>query len=285
GFTPVGGIDNFGNGFLPAKHQGTVFDVRKDQVENVTPAEGAVELQRDKLDFVLQSDRRLLAQAPFANEIESAIANQELAFRMQTAVPEVLDLREESQATLRLYAIDSKLPSTKLYGKQCLLARRLVERGVRFVQITMPVAPGSPVRWDQHDNIAGGHAQNALKVDQPIAGLLKDLKSRGMLEETLVLWSGEFGRTPFAQYSGRDHHPHGFSLWMAGGGVRGGMAYGATDEFGYRAIDNRMHIHDLHATILHLMGINHRRFTFRFGGRDFRLTDVYGNVAHDIIVT
>ena len=221
---------------------------------------------------------------PTSEEIESAIANQELAFRIQTAVPDVLDLRGESAVTKQLYGFQSQQLSTKFYAKQCLLARRMIEQGVRFVQVNMPVAPGSPTRWDQHGDIAGGHAKNALTVDQPIAGLLKDLKSRGLLQDTLVLWSGEFGRTPFAQNDGRGHHPHGFSLWMAGGGIQGGMVYGATDEFGYNVVENRTHVHDLHATILYLMGINHTQLTFRFGGRDFRLTDVYGNVANDIIV-
>jgi hypothetical protein len=206
-----------------------------------------------------------------------------MAFRMQTLVPDVLDLSRETAATQRLYGIDSTVPSKRLYGIQCLRARRLVEAGVRFVEITCP--PGaSNGTWDQHGNLKAGHEKNALDTDQAIAGLIRDLKSRGLLNETLVIWAGEFGRTPHsAGRDGRDHHPEGFSIWLAGGGVKGGTVYGATDELGMHAVENVCDLHDLHATILHLAGLDHERLTYRFGGRDFRLTDVHGRVVREVI--
>ena len=211
--------------------------------------------------------------------LEGRLNSFELAFRMQSTMPEVQDLSQESAATHKLYGTDD--PVTEDFGRQCLMARRFLERDVRFVQVTHS---DSEVQWDQHSNLYLGHTKNAAEVDKPIAGLLADLKSRGLLEDTLVLWGGEFGRTPTAQGTdGRDHNPHGFTMWMAGGGVKSGMAYGATDEYGYYAIENKMHVHDLHATVLHLMGLNHERVTFRYAGRDFRLTDVAGVVAKDIL--
>ena len=185
--------------------------------------------------------------------------------------------------TRRLYGIDEE--TTRAFGKQCLLARRLVERGVRFVELTPPAVSGAN-RWDQHDKLKEGHEKMARATDRPIAGLLEDLKVRGLLDNTLVVWAGEFGRTPVAQGSstGRDHSPYGFSIWLAGGGIKGGMVYGATDEYGFHAIENKVGIHDLHATMLHLLGIDHKRLTYRFGGRDMRLTDVYGEVIHDILL-
>jgi hypothetical protein len=219
-------------------------------------------------------------------QIDAAIRNYETAYRMQSAVPELVDLTGETEATKELYGMKATTPGTAAYGRQCLLARRLVERGVRFIEVTMvpPKGLGGGNIWDQHAKLKEGHAGNAMVVDQPIAGLIKDLKARGLLDSTLVIWSGEFGRTPFAQGSdGRDHCPSGFSLWMAGGGIKPGIIYGATDEFGYRAVENVLTIHDLHATILHLLGIDHERLTFRFGGRDFRLTDVHGHVIRDIL--
>jgi hypothetical protein len=212
--------------------------------------------------------------------LEASVANYELAFRMQAAVPELLDLRGETAATKRLYGLEEE--PTRIYGHQCLLARRLVEKGVRFVELLCPNVGAD--RWDQHGNLMKGHAANAVAVDRPIAGLLKDLKSRGLLEETLVVWAGEFGRTPMAQGSnGRDHNPYGFSIWLAGGGVKGGTVYGATDDYGYFAVENKVTIHDLHATILHLLGIDHQRLTYRYSGRDMRLTDVYGEVVQGIV--
>jgi uncharacterized protein (DUF1501 family) len=199
---------------------------------------------------------------------------------MQTAVPELANLGSESPATRQLYGVDDHV--TEAYGSACLLARRLVERGVRFVEVCCPPTGGD--RWDQHSGLRVGHENNARAVDKPIAGLLKDLKTRGLLEQTLVIWGGEFGRTPMAQGTdGRDHNPYGFSMWLAGGGIRGGTIYGATDDYGYHVIDKRVEMHDLHATMLHLLGMDHTRLTFRFGGRDMRLTDVHGEVIHDIL--
>ena len=195
---------------------------------------------------------------------------------MQTVAPELMNIADESKATLDLYGVGEN--PTDNFGRQCLLARRFSERGVRFVQVT------HSYKWDQHGDLRNGHSHNALEVDKPIAALLKDLKARGLLDDTLVLWGGEFGRNPTAQGNdGRDHNPNGYSIWLAGGGVKGGSAYGATDDYGYHAAENKMHIHDLHATMLHLLGIDHKRLTYRYGGRDYRLTDVAGEVAHDII--
>jgi len=197
-------------------------------------------------------------------------------------VPDLMDISNETEATRRSYGLDEKTKGTASFARQCLLARRLVERGVRFVELTCPNLGHD--RWDQHRDLEKGHEDNARAVDQPIAGLLADLEQRGLLDETLVVWSGEFGRTPFAQGSnGRDHNPFGFSLWLAGGGIKGGTIYGQTDEYGYKVVENKVEIHDLHATMLHLLGIDHTRLTFRFSGRDMRLTDVHGNVIKDII--
>jgi uncharacterized protein (DUF1501 family) len=208
--------------------------------------------------------------------LESRIASFELAFRMQAAVPELQDISGETQQTQRLYGLDDE--RTRNFGRQCLMARRFAERGVRFVQVT------HSYKWDQHDNLRRDIAANALEVDRPIAGLLVDLKRRGLLEDTLVLWGGEFGRTPVAQgRDGRDHNPQGFTMWLAGGGVRPGFTYGATDDYGYYAVENKVHVHDLHATILHLLGLEHTRLTYRYAGRDFRLTDVHGEVVSAIL--
>ena len=202
---------------------------------------------------------------------------------MQTTVPDLLDLAGESAATRRLYGLESADPHTQTYGRQCLIARRMVERGVRFIELTIPMVDGYQ-RWDAHGNLAKNHGDNARAVDQPVAGLLADLKQRGLLDSTLVLFAGEFGRTPFSQGSdGRDHNEFGFSVWLAGGGVRPGTAYGATDEWGYRATENPLEMHDLHATMLHLLGIDHEQLTYRFGGRDIRLTDVSGHVVSGIL--
>jgi membrane-anchored protein YejM (alkaline phosphatase superfamily) len=199
---------------------------------------------------------------------------------MQMKAAECTDLSREPAAIREAYGLDA--PVTQHFGRNCLLARRLVERGVRFIELTCPSVGAD--RWDQHSNLKEGHENNARAVDQPIAALLKDLKARGLFDETLVIWSGEFGRTPFAQGSnGRDHNPYGFSCWLAGAGVKGGSIYGATDEYGYKVVENKVEIHDLHATILHLLGLDHKKLTFRFGGRDIRLTDVYGEVLHDIL--
>jgi len=282
GLTPPGGVDCFGSGFLPASYQGSILRPGKEPVANIRPADD-VALQERKLRLVRRLDSSFLAKTGPCDPVESAIANHELAFRMQVEVPGLLDIGGETGATRRLYGLEASYPPTRIFGLECLLARRLVERGVRFIELTCPVV-ASADRWDQHGNLKKGHENNALSVDQPIAGLLEDLKARGLLEETLVVWAGEFGRTPFAQGSdGRDHNPYGFSIWLAGGGIRGGMIHGATDEFGYRVIEGKVEVHDLHATMLHLLGIDHRRLTFRHGGRDMRLTDVHGEVVMKLL--
>ncbi|MCA9289807.1 MAG: DUF1501 domain-containing protein [Phycisphaerales bacterium] len=283
GLVPPGGLDCFGSGFLPATHQGSMFRPAAEAVANIRRREPSEARQRSKLDLMRTLDAGLLDEVGRADAIESAIANYELAFRMQAAVPDLMDVTGESAATRALYALDDPFEPTRVYGMQCLIARRLVERGVRFVELTCPRV-GNNDRWDQHSNLREHHTSNARAVDQPIAALLKDLRQRGLLETTLVVWAAEFGRTPFAQGTdGRDHNPFGYSIWLAGGGVRGGTVYGATDEYGYKAVDGRMEIHDLHATMLHLLGVDHRRQTYRFGGRDMRLTDVHGAVNFDII--
>lgn len=201
---------------------------------------------------------------------------------MQSAVPDLASLGGETEATKEAYGLNSKNSKTAIYGRQCLLARRLLERGVRFIELTCPSVGHD--RWDQHNNLKKGHEDNAVAVDQPIGALLNDLKQRGLFEDTLVIWSGEFGRTPFAQgANGRDHNPFGFSLWMAGGGVRGGTVFGATDEFGYKAIQDKLQIHDLHATMLHLLGVDHKKLTYRWSGRDMRLTDVHGKLIPGVL--
>ncbi|MBX3412216.1 MAG: DUF1501 domain-containing protein [Pirellulales bacterium] len=280
GLIPPGGRDCFSSGFLPASYQATMFQQGPVQVADLRSASSDAAAERDKLALVRGLDRHAAERFAHDERFESAIANFELALRMQTAVPELLDFADESAATLAAYGVDR--PETQIYGARCLLARRLVERGVRFVEVLCPKVPGD--RWDQHSNLVEGHQANAQATDRPVAALLRDLKSRGLLDETIVLWGGEFGRTPMAQGSdGRDHNPFGFTMWLAGGGIRGGMTYGATDEYGYYALENKVEMHDLHATILHLLGLDHQRLTFRFGGRDMRLTDVHGNVIDALL--
>jgi hypothetical protein len=281
GLTPVGGFDNFANGFLPAAYQGSIFKPSSPPVANIQRLEKTDERQRTKLDFIRKLDQM---QNRRDDAIESAIANYETAFRMQAAVPELTDLSRETQAVKKLYGIESEYEPTRIYGTQCLLARRLVERGVRFIELTCPSVGTGIDRWDQHSGLKDGHEKNCRAVDQPIAALLTDLKSRGLLDSTLVVWAGEFGRTPFAQGSdGRDHNPFGFTVWLAGGGVKPGFAFGETDEWGYHAIQDKLEMFDLHATMLHLLGIDHTKLTVRFGGRDMRLTDVHGNVVRQIL--
>lgn len=282
GLTPPGGLSNFGSGFLPATYQGSVFKAGENPVANISPREDDPRRQRDKLSLLAQLDATARERLGGSDAVESAISNYELAFRMQTAVPELMDLSGETDATKALYGFDHAYEPTRIYARQCLTARRLVERGVRFVELTCPAVDGD--RWDQHSKLAEGHENNARAVDQPIGALLKDLKSRGLLDETLVLWAGEFGRTPFSQGAdGRDHNPFGYSIWMAGGGVKGGMSYGETDEFGYKVVADKLEMYDLHATMLHLLGIDHERLTVRFSGRDMRLTDVHGRVIRDLL--
>jgi Protein of unknown function (DUF1501) len=275
-----GGVNNWGSAFLPVAYQGTPVGSAG------VPAERAVipfldnpetprRLQRLELDLLAEIGRERRARAGPDQALESRIGTFELAFRMQTAVPELQDLSGETAETQRLYGLDD--PRTQNFGRQCLLARRFAERGVRFVQVT------HSYKWDQHDNLRRDHAHNAAEVDRPIAGLLTDLKRRGLLGETLVLWGGEFGRTPVAQGTdGRDHNPHGYTMWLAGG-VKPGLRHGATDEYGYYAVQGKVHVHDLHATLLYLLGLDHTRLTYRHAGRDFRLTDVHGNVVREIL--
>jgi len=279
---PPGGLDNFNSGFLPASYQGSVFNPGDAPLANVRRVEPTEGLQANKLRYLKRIDAGVLDRIGHLDPLESAVANYELAYRMQAAVPELADITGESLATRRLYGLDARFAPTAIFSRQCLLARRLVERGVRFVELTCPVVGGD--RWDQHSDLKSGHENNARAVDQPIAALLTDLKQRGLLDRTLVVWAGEFGRTPFAQGSdGRDHNPFGFSIWLAGGGVKGGTIYGQTDDYGYKVVENKVEVHDLHATMLHLLGIDHQRLTLRFGGRDMRLTDVKGEVVRAIL--
>ena len=285
GLVALGGIANYSSGFLPATDEGSLFctDANGPIVPNIRAADrqGGDRLAR----FVAEGDRTFARRlGPEGIAVESAIANFELACRMQVSVPSVADLSAEGHATRQLYGIDSANPLTARYARQCLLARRLIERGVRFVELTCVAGIRNVSPWDSHDNIKEHHRKNADAVDQPVAALLYDLRARGLLESTLVVWATEFGRTPFAQGNGRDHNPQGFTIWMAGAGVRGGMAYGATDEYGYHAVEDVVSVHDLHATILHLLGFDHTRLTFRYAGRDFRLTDVHGEVLHKLLV-
>lgn len=282
GLIPPGGLDNFNSGFLPASYQGSVFAAQDPPVSNIKRTEKTVELQQRKLTLLKRLDGRVLERYGKADKLESAIANYELAARMQTAVPDLMDVASETKETIQAYGLEDDFKNTQTFGRSCLIARRLVERGVRFIELTCPGGNGD--RWDQHGGLVDGHTKNAKSVDKPIAALLADLKQRGLFESTLVIWSGEFGRTPFGQGSnGRDHNPYGFSIWMAGGGVKGGITYGGTDEFGYKVVENRVEIHDLHATMLHLLGVEHTRLTYRFSGRDMRLTDVHGHVVDGIL--
>lgn len=288
GGAPLGGVNIYGNGFLPAVHQASFIDpTQKEALANITPRE-ADRLQRKRLQFVEGFDHRHLARLQGDEQVESAIQNYEIAYRMQSAVPDLVDLRGESEATKRLYGMDSPVREKAEYARQCLLARKLVERGVRFVELTCLPRPSDPGQignpWDQHGVLKAGHSEMAFQVDQPIAGLIRDLKARGLFDETLIVWAGEFGRTPFAQSNdGRDHNPFGFSVWLAGGGIRGGTAYGATDDLGYHAVQDVCTVYDLWATVLHLLGMDHEKLTYRFGGRDFRLTDVHGRVVQAIL--
>ena len=282
GRVPSGGMQCFTSGFLPANYQGSTILPGSAPLFNVTPIEKQEGLQARKLKYLNQIDKDLVARTSHAPQIESALQNYELAYKMQSAIPEAVDLSKESEATKKLYGMDHRYKFTQKYGAQCLIARRMVERGVRFIELTMNTAVGD--RWDQHVNLKKGHEQNALTVDQPIGALIKDLKARGLLDSTLLVFAGEFGRTPFAQgKNGRDHNPQGFSIWMAGGGIKGGTTYGSTDEFGYRVIENKMTVHDMHANMLHLMGLDHTRLTYRYGGRDVRLTDVHGEIIPEIL--
>jgi hypothetical protein len=274
-----GGPAAWGNGFLPATHQGTPLRAGASPIVNLRPQSSiSPAQQRAMLDFVQQRNAEHLAERDADDELSARAKSYELAFRMQTAAPELVDLSHETAETERLYGIGDK--ETNDFGTRCLLARRLVESGVRFVQLYS----GDTNGWDAHDNVAENHTRLCRRTDKPIAGLLKDLKRRGLWDDTLVIWGGEFGRMPMSEKgSGRDHNPWGYSMWLAGGGVRGGMTYGSTDSLGLRAEENKVHINDLHATILYLLGLDHERLTFPHNGRDERLTDVAGRVIKDIL--
>ena len=279
-----GGINNWNAAFLPAAYAGTPLGNAsvpsdKAQVKYIHNSRVPKAIQRLQLDRLQQVNREHLDRAAGESSLEARINSFELAFRMQSELPQVEDISGESLETQKLYGLDN--PINANFGRMCLMARRFAEAGVRFIQVTHS---DSNVQWDQHSDLKNGHEKNAREVDLPIAGLLTDLKNRGLLEDTLVWWGGEFGRTPVVEGSnGRDHNPEGFTMWLAGGGVKGGLRYGATDDYGYYAEQDKVHIHDLHATILHLLGLNHERLTYRYAGRDFRLTDVEGEVKQGLI--
>ena len=285
---PHGGVGLYGSGYLPANNQGSILQVDKNEpIINITPRESILS-QRKRLDFHKSFDQQFLQEVGHNPQVEAAIQNYEVAYKMQAAVPELCEIKGETDATKKLYGLDSSDIQKASYAKQCLLARRLVERGVRFVELSCLTeklgAGGAANPWDQHGVLEKGHSAMAHQVDQPIAGLLQDLKVRGLLDETLVIWAGEFGRTPFSQGSdGRDHNPYGFSIWMAGGGIKGGTVYGSTDEFGYHVTENKCDFYDLWATVLHLLGLDHENLTYRHGGRDLRLTDVHGRILKPIL--
>jgi hypothetical protein len=276
---PAGGSQNYASAFLPASYQGTKIDGvgrrKANSIANIDNPQLTQALQRKQLDLLGSLNHEQLARDKVNSDLEGVIESYELAFRMEGAVPEVMDLSHESKETLAAYGIDEK--GTDSFGRQCLLARRFAEKGVRFIELGMG-------GWDQHSNLKNQLTTNAHAIDKPIAALLQDLKQRGMLKETLVVWGGEFGRTPAAQTAdGRDHNNKGFSMWMAGGGVKGGYRHGATDEHGIAAVENKMHINDLHATMLYLLGLDHTKLTYPYSGREIRLTDLGGNVAKDLI--
>jgi hypothetical protein len=282
GHVPVGGLEALGSGFLPASYEGTFLKAEGPPIENLstTRTGGDSPLKRELLR---DQDRAFAARLGGLDAVESAIRNYELAARMQSLVPDVLDESRETESTRRLYGLDDPDANTRLYARQCLRARRLVEAGVRFIQVNCPYGLSNGT-WDQHGGLKAGHEKNARQTDRAIAALIQDLKQRGLLDETLILWAGEFGRTPHAPGpDGRDHHPEGFTVFLAGGGVKGGVTHGATDEFGVHAVEQVVDMHDLHATVLHLAGIDHERLTFRHAGRDFRLTDVHGRVVREIL--
>jgi hypothetical protein len=279
---PIGGAPNWGAGFMPAAYQGTRFRTTGDPLIDLTPPGGVSSAQqRNQLDLLARLGELQPGRLAREEEFAARLATYELAFRMQSHAPEAVDLERETAETLTLYGIDQE--RTNEFGRRCLMARRLVERGVRFVQVYSGGGHNDE-NWDAHGNVNSNHELHCGETDQPIAALLTDLKRRGLLDETLVIWTGEFGRTPTGQNNiGRDHNPRGFTAWLAGGGIKGGQAYGATDEFGFAARDNKVHVHDLHATVLHLMGMDHTRLTYFHGGREMRLADVEGRVVHELI--
>ena len=285
-WVPNGGLENFGSSYLPASHQATMVRAKGVPVDNVVPA-GSARRQRRMLDLLAKQDAEFAEQASDAAAIEGAITNYETAFRMQSTVPDITDIGGEPDHIRKLYGIDSEDEHQQLYATQALRARRLVEAGVRFVEITCPSFDGNNSPWDQHGKIKVNHEKNARITDQSVAALIIDLEQRGLLDETIVLWAGEMGRTPhtpkISDTCGRDHHVDGYSIFMAGGGFRGGVAYGRTNEFGNSVVENEVDIHDVHATLLHQLGVDHEELTFRHGGRDHRLTDVHGRVLQELL--
>lgn len=275
-----GGVQNYGNAFLPAVHQGMAIGsaetpIKQAVISNLQNDRLSPSLQSSQLELIQSLNRNHLESATADKQIEGLISNYELAYRMQSTMPQVRDLSSETKETLDLYGIDAD--PTDNFGRECLLARKFAESGVRYIQVS------TDYTWDHHQKVKEGSIAESAKVDRPIAGLLEDLNRRGLLEETLVVWGAEFGRTPMAENGdGRNHHPRAFTMWMAGGGVKGGLSYGTTDDFGYAPAENPVHMHDLHATLLHALGFDHERLTYRHAGRDFRLTDVHGNVVHEI---
>jgi hypothetical protein len=281
---PAQGAPLWSSSFLPAAYQGTLVSDLKNPIANLKNPAAGLDRQRDQLDTLKRLNEFHRRERGEDSRLSARIASFELAFRMQQQAPEAFNIGAETRATRRLYGLEDK--TTEIFGQQCLLARRLVERGVRFVQVyhTQTSKRSSCQLWDQHNGLRNELRANCAATDRPIAGLLKDLKARGLLHDTLVVWGGEFGRTPTAEGTdGREHHPFGFTMWLAGGGVKGGLVYGATDEFGWHAVPPRVHVHDLHATILHLLGIDHEKLTYRHAGRDYRLTDVFGKVVRPIL--
>ena len=276
-----GGVQNYGSAFLPAIHQGTAIGsaeipIAGANIANLTNKRSSAASQRRQLDLVQRFNRQHLRRSITDQGIDGLIDSYELAFKMQATVPEIMGIDDESTQTLERYGIGKE--PTDNFGRQCLLARKFAERGTRYIQVS------TDYTWDHHKKVKAGHIEETAKVDRPIAGLLEDLEQRGLLEDTLVLWGGEFGRTPVEENGdGRGHHPQVFSVWMAGGGVRGGLTYGSSDEFGHSPVENPVHMHDLHATLLHALGLDHEQLTYRHAGRDFRLTDVHGNIIHELL--
>jgi hypothetical protein len=271
-----GGAQNYGSAFLPATFQGTPYQTRTGKLPNIANPELSLADQRRQIDLIQSQNRDFLKTATADPELEGLIQSYEMAFRMQASVPSVLDINKETEATRKAYGVDAG--PTRDFGMQCLLARRLAEAGVRFIELSHP-------GWDHHNNLRQRIKQTTREIDQPIGALIEDLKQRGMLQDTLLIWGGEFGRTTTGQSNdGRNHNSRGYTMWMAGGGVKGGMRYGGTDPLTGSATEQKVHLHDLHATVLHLLGLDHTKLTYRFAGRDFRLTEVYGNVVKDIVV-
>jgi hypothetical protein len=283
---PNGGYENFSSAFLPATHAAMLLRAKGETVDNIVPRD-VLDVQRRKLALLRLQDETFASDSPQHDVIEAAIHNYETAFRMQDSIPSVAAVDGESQYTRRLYGLDRPDDHQKYYSLQCLRARRLIEAGVRFIEITCPLTHANNSPWDQHASLKQLHGENALITDQPVAALLRDLKQRGLLDETIVIWGGEMGRTPHTpninETCGRDHHVNGYSIFLAGGGFRGGMAFGRTDEFGNSVVEDPLTIHDIHATVLHQLGLDHERLTYHFGGREVSLTDVHGRVVRELI--